>query len=237
MRHVVRTVFAATAMVVGLSVTAERAEAQLQPVIYGVTEWDTEGFQLYLLGATIQPNTLGWHWTAGVQAMQVSLPERVTAPNPETTFTGVMPHAGIRHAWPTAAVAWNLGWMWSADDEVTVVGVPFGGEPGIVNMVQWDYWGTGNTNVHVGVSHNFAASYMGARLHATQRIAGPLHVGGEVVGQGGQGYTALQAGPRVGFDLMPNLRIGGAAGMKWDTVADGDPANYPYFKVDFTFAP
>lgn len=237
MKYIFRTFAAAALLAGGTILTAERAEAQLQPVIYGATEWDAEGLQVYLLGATIQPATLGWNWTAGIQGMQITVPERITAPEPETTFTAVVPHAGIRHAWPTAAVAWNLGWMWSTEDDATAVGTPFGGQAGIVNMVQGDYWGNGDTNLHAGVVHNFAANYVGARLHATRRITGPLHLGAEVVGQGGQGYSAVQAGPRLGFDVMTGMRLMGATGMKWDNVSGGEAASYPYYKLEFTLAP
>lgn len=226
---------------------ASPAAAQITPVIYGATEFDTEDLRLYLLGASVSSGGTGLGWTAGASAYHLTYP--VGADDTESV-TSVQPNVGVRYGWPTGAVAATVGYAFvsGGDDDTTPstpVGAPGGGEDGVLTQLQGNYWGDGYRNGQVIAVYNWGAEYLWTNARGTQRVfdtgdATGINLGAEAGFQGGgtgdEDYQAFQAGGVVEWQASPAVRLIGVVGGKSDN-RDDAPSVFPYVKLEFVALP
>ncbi|HST57403.1 MAG TPA: glycosyltransferase [Longimicrobium sp.] len=240
---------AGKAAVVGLALAmASPAAAQLQPVVYGASEFDTEDLRLFLLGASVSSPGTGLGWTAGVSSYHLTYP--VGADDTESV-TAVQPSVGVRYGTPTSAVSGSVGYAFvsGGDDDGTdggtVVGAPGGGEDGVLTQLQANYWGDGTRNGQAIAVYNWGAEYLWTNLRGTQRVIETgdytgVNVGAELGFQGGgsgdDDYQAFQAGGVAEYQLSPAVRLIGVVGGKADN-RDDSPSVFPYFKLEFVALP
>lgn len=239
---------AGKAAVVGLALAlATPAAAQIQPVVYGASEFDAEDLRLFLLGASVSAPAMGLGWTAGVSGYHLTYP---VGENATESITAVQPAAGLRYGTATGAVAATVGYAFvsGGDDGVTggqVVGAPGGGEDGVLTQLQANYWGRGRSSAQAIGVYNWGAEYLWTNVRATQRVfdtglATGINVGAEAGFQGGgtgEGdYEAFQAGGVVEYQLSPALRLIGVVGGKGDNRALSSDV-FPYVKLEFVALP
>lgn len=226
---------------------AAPAEAQLQPVVYGASELDTEDLRLFLLGASVSAPGTGLGWTAGVSGYHLTFP----AGNGDTrSLTSVQPSAGVRYGTTTGAVSASVGYAFvsaDADDEGGPVGVgaPGGGEDGVLTQLQANYWGDGRRMGQAIAVYNWGAEYLWTNLRGTQRVFGTgaesgVNLGAEAGFQGGgtgdDDFQAFQLGGVAEYQLNPALRLVGVVGGKSDN-RDDAPSVFPYVKLEFVALP
>jgi cellulose synthase (UDP-forming) len=239
---------AGKAAVVGLALAmASPAAAQLQPVVYGASEFDTESLRLYLLGASVSSPGTGLGWTAGVSGYHLTYP---VGADDTQSVTAVQPSVGVRYGTPTSAVSGSVGYAFvsGGDDDATggtAVGAPGGGEDGVLTQLQANYWGDGTRNGQAIAVYNWGAEYLWTNLRGTQRVVQTgdytgVNVGAELGFQGGgtgdEDYQAFQAGGVAEYQLSPAFRLIGVVGGKADN-RDDSPSVFPYFKLEFVALP
>lgn len=226
---------------VALGAAAAPVAAQLQAVVYGGTEVDTEDLALFLLGASVHTTGLGPGVGVGVLGYHLTFP--VTGDLTESV-TGVQPQVELRYGFTTGSVQANIGYLFVDGKDVTPIGAPGGAEDGLVTALQANYWGSeGGRSGDAIASYNWAGEYFWGRLRGAQRVGqigerGAINLGAELVGQGttdGE-YRAFQAGPMVEVGLSPALRLIGVVGAKTDNRADAASV-FPYFKLEFVAIP
>jgi hypothetical protein len=221
---------------------ASPAAAQLQVVVYGGAELDTEDLALFLLGASVHTTGLGPGVGAGVLGYNLTFP--VGGDNTEVV-NGVQPQVELRYGFPTHSVQANVGYLFIEGKDVVPIGAPSGAEEGLVTALQANYWGSeGGRSGDAIASYNWGGSYFWGRLRGMQQISGlgergGISLGAEVVAQGtadDDTYRAFQAGPVVQVGLSPAFRLIGVVGAKTDNRVDA-PSVFPYFKLEFVAIP
>ena len=226
---------------VALGAAAAPVAAQLQAVVYGGTEVDTEDLALFLLGASVHTTGLGPGVGVGVLGYHLTFP--VSAELTESV-TGVQPQVELRYGFPTGSVQANIGYLFVDGKDVTPIGAPGGAEDGLVTALQANYWGSeGGRSGDAIASYNWRGEYFWGRLRGAQRVSqlgerGGINLGAELVGQGtadGE-YRAFQAGPLVEVGFSPAFRLIGVAGAKTDNREEAASV-FPYFKLEFVAIP
>ena len=225
-----------------LAAAAEPAAAQLQAVVYGGAELDTEDLALFLLGASLHTTGLGPGVGVGVLGYNVTFP---VDGNTTESVNGVQPQVELRYAFPTHSVQANVGYLFIEGKDVTPIGAPSGAEEGLVTALQANYWGSeGGRSGDAIASYNWGASYFWGRLRGLTQVTGlgergGVSLGAELVAQGtadDDTYRAFQAGPMVEVALSPSFRLQGVVGAKTDNRANA-PSVFPYFKLEFVAIP
>jgi cellulose synthase (UDP-forming) len=239
---------AGKAAVVGLALAlAAPAAAQITPVVYGATEFDTQDLRLYLLGASVGSGGTGLGWTAGASAYHLTYP---VSEDDTESVTSVQPNAGVRYGWPTGAVAGTVGYAFVSgggdeDNGSPAVGAPGGGEDGLLTQLQGNYWGDGTRMGQAIAVYNWGAEYLWTNVRGTQRVFGTgeatgVNLGAEAGFQGGgtgdDDYQAFQAGGVAEYQLSPAVRLIGVVGGKSDN-RDDAPSVFPYLKLEFVALP
>jgi hypothetical protein len=115
------------------------AAAQLQAVVYGGTEVDTEDLALFILGASVHTTGLGPGVGVGVMGYNLTYP---VAGNTTERVNGVQPQVELRYGFPTGSVQANIGYLFVQGKDVTPIGAPGGAEDGLVTALQGNYWGS-----------------------------------------------------------------------------------------------
>ena len=235
------------AIVAGLAL-GQPAAAQLQPVVYGAAESDTEGLTLLLLGGAVSTTNPGLGVVAGVTGYSLSFPTGLG--NETARVAAVQPYVGPRFLWSTGAVQATVGYQFldTADEGEEAFGTPLGGREGVVTALQGNYWGTGARSAQAIVSYNWGSEYAWGQLRALQLVGTPggipLSLGAELVAQGGgtgdtalePDYQAIQFGPAVEVAFSPGFRLAGVVGMKSDNRPQ-EKDFFPFFKLDFVLIP
>ncbi len=225
-----------------LAAAAAPATAQLQAVVYGGAELDTEDLALFLLGASLHTTGLGPGVGVGVLGYNLTFPVNG---NTTESVNGVQPQVELRYAFPTHSVQANVGYLFIDGKDVTPIGAPSGAEEGLVTALQANYWGSeGGRSGDAIASYNWGASYFWGRLRGLQQVTGlgergGVSLGAELVAQGtadDDTYRAFQAGPVVEVALSPAFRLQGVVGAKTDNRVDA-PSVFPYFKLEFVAIP
>ncbi|HEX7239305.1 MAG TPA: glycosyltransferase [Longimicrobiaceae bacterium] len=227
-----------------LAAAPAAVQAQLQPVVYGAAEVDTEDLAIFLLGASVNTTNPGLGFVGGVMGYSLTIPSGV---DETSSLLGFQPYAGPRWGWATGAVQATAGYLFLQQDEEDEgegggFGGPSGNEEGLVTSLQANYWGTGAQTAQAIASYNWGAEYFWGQLRGLQRMgAGPFRFGAEVVGQtGGTGpgddYQAIQFGPVAEYEFSPAFRLAGSIGAKSDNRPQSSQF-FPYFKVDFVLVP
>jgi cellulose synthase (UDP-forming) len=225
-----------------LAVASAPAAAQLQAVVYGGAEVDTEDLALFLLGASVHTTGLGPGLGVGVLGYHLTFPVNE---NTTEAVNGIQPQVELRYAFPTHSVQANVGYLFIEGKDVTPVGAPSGAEEGLVTALQANYWGSeGGRSGDAIASYNWRASYFWGRLRGLQQISGlgergGVSLGAELVAQGtadDDTYRAFQAGPVVEVAFSPSFRLQGVVGAKTDNRVDA-PSVFPYFKLEFVAIP
>jgi hypothetical protein len=244
--NVIRTmrrasVVALAALTAALVPTA--TEAQLSAVVHGGTEVDTEGFQIFVLGAGLTRAGLGLSPSVSVVGYHLR-DSRLDAPT--VTRNAVAPMVGLRQQWQTGAVSAHAGYLFSDGEGTGVLpGSPAGGGDGVLTAVQANYWSPAATSAQAIASYNWNANYIWTNLRGSQglgRIGGPptIALGAEVQFQGQleqeAGYRAVQAGVLGEIHVAPQVRLIGVVGGKTDNV-EMHPEVFPYFKLEFVAFP
>jgi cellulose synthase (UDP-forming) len=218
------------------------AAAQLQAVVYGGAEVDTEDLALFLLGASVHTTGLGPGVGVGVMGYNLTYP---VVGNTTESVNAVQPQVELRYGFPTGSVQANVGYLFVQGKDVTPIGAPGGAEDGLVTALQGNYWGSdGGASADLIVSYNWAGEYFWTRGRGVQQIApfrerGGISLGAELVAQGtatDDTYRAFQAGPVLEVAFSPAFRLIGVAGAKTDNRADA-PSVFPYFKLEFVAIP
>jgi hypothetical protein len=229
--------------------TAAPATAQIQPVVFGSAEADTQDQSIFLLGASVQPARLGLNPFAGLMAYRLTYPMGAGT----GTVNAFAPSVGLRYQTPTSAVQGSIGYLFLSEDVPGGFGAAGGTRQGLTTGALAEYWGTtGAMNAQGIVSYNVADEYIWARGRGAVGVlpmaGGWLRVGGEVVGQGGgstpagqpagERYSAFQIGPLVDLQATRTLRLIGVVGLKTDNLDFPDrPGQFPYFKGEFVWVP
>lgn len=224
--------------------TPDGVQAQLQPVVFGTAEADTQDQSVLLIGASVQPARTGLVPTAGILAYRVTFP---VAENTTTSLSAVVPSVGLRYQTPVSGVQLSVGYVLLSEEGAGGFGAPGGTRQGVSTTLMGDYWGSGERSAQGILSFNWADRYLWSRVRGTQRVAGlgtegGVNLGAEVVAQGGgaegEEYRALQAGPVVEVQLSPAVRLLGSVGAKTDNLEIPDrPEVFPYFKFEFVLVP
>jgi cellulose synthase (UDP-forming) len=226
---------------VALGAASAPVAAQLQAVVYGGTEVDTEDLALFLLGASVHTTGLGPGVGVGVLGYHLTFP--VTGDLTEAV-TGVQPQVELRYGFATGSVQANIGYLFVDGKDVTPIGAPGGAEDGLVTALQANYWGSeGGRSGDAIASYNWRGEYFWGRLRGAQRVSqlgerGGINLGAELVGQGtadGE-YRAFQAGPMVEAGFSPAFRLIGVVGAKTDNREEAASV-FPYFKLEFVAIP
>jgi cellulose synthase (UDP-forming) len=221
------------------------AAAQLQPVVYGASEFDTQDLRLFLLGASVSSPGTGLGWTAGVSGYHLTFP----VGNDDTqSLTSVQPSAGVRYGTSTGAVSGSVGYAFVSGDDANsgrAVGAPGGGQDGVLTQLQANYWGDGTRNGQAIAVYNWGAEYLWTNLRGTQRMfdrgdGAGVNLGAEAGFQGGgrgdEDYQAFQLGGVAEYQLNPAVRLIGVVGGKADN-RDEAPSVFPYVKLEFVALP
>lgn len=232
-----------------LALAAAPARAQIQPVVYGASEIDTENLRLFLLGAAVSSPGTGLGWTAGLSGYHLTYP--IGADDTESV-TAVQPSVGVRYGTTTGAVSASVGYQFvsgGGDDDVvpgSVVGAPGGGEDGVLTQLQANYWGDGTRMGQAIAVYNWEAEYLWTNFRGTQRVFDTgdgdtgVNLGAEAGFQGGGSgnadYQAFQVGGVVEYQASPALRLIGVVGGKADN-RDEAPEIFPYVKLEFVTMP
>ncbi|HEX2092325.1 MAG TPA: glycosyltransferase, partial [Longimicrobiaceae bacterium] len=218
----------------------ERAEAQIQPVVYGAAEVDTEDMSIFLLGVALNTTNPGLGLVIGVTGYSLTIP---TGVDETGQYLAVQPYIGPRLSWATGAVQATAGYQFLMDEEDTpAFGAPSGTREGLVTALQGNYWGTGNRTALVIASYNWEAEYFWGEAQGLQRLGeGPLRLGAEVIAQsGGSGpepdYRSIQFGPVVEYEFSPAFRLTGSVGAKSDNRPQSSDF-FPYFRATFVLIP
>lgn len=238
-----RAAGAAAAVALALGTTSSTSAAQVQPAVYGTAEGDTQDFSIFLLGLSVQPVGLGLQPTASVTGYRLTFPVGAET----SSFSAIVPAAGLRYQWPVGAVQATVGYQFLLDDEVEGgFGVPGGAEQGVTTTAMADYWGDGTRTAQLIATYGFGDQYAWARARGAQQVVrfgegSMLRLGLEAVAQGGGDepgaeYGSFQAGPLLELQLRPGLVLIGSAGGKSDNIA-GNPEIFPYFKFEFVWVP
>jgi cellulose synthase (UDP-forming) len=243
----VRTLKRASAVVAMIAAaglaSATASEAQLAPVIHGGTEIDTEGFQIFVLGAGITRAGLGLHPSVAVVGYHL---RDSYAGGPTVSQNAVAPMVGLRQQWQTGAVSGHVGYLFT-DGDNPFPGSPSGGDDGVLTSLQANYWSPAGINAQAIASYNWGADYIWTNLRGTQRLGPAVEVASPAFAVGAEaqfqgtleqevGYRAFQAGAVAEVHLSPALRLIGVAGGKTDN-RDLSPEVFPYFKVEFVAFP
>jgi hypothetical protein len=218
-------------------------EAQLSTVVHGGTEVDTEGFQIFVLGAGLTRAGLGLSPSVSVVGYHL----RDSRPDaPTITQNAVAPMVGLRQQWQTGAVAVHAGYLFTDGEGAGVLpGSPAGGGDGVLTSAQLNYWSPGATTAQAIASYNWNSNYVWTNLRGSQglgALGGPaaIAVGAEVQFQGQLeqeiGYRAVQAGVLGEVQVAPQVRLIGVVGGKTDNV-ELHPEVFPYFKLEFVAFP
>jgi cellulose synthase (UDP-forming) len=227
---------------VAAAASAMPAAAQLQAVVYGGTELDTEDLVLFMLGASVHTTGLGPGVGAGVMGYNLTYP---VAGNTTESVNAVQPQVELRYGFTTGSVQANVGYLFIQGKDVTPIGAPGGAEDGVVTALQGNYWGApGGASGDLILSYNWGGEYFWTRGRGLQPIApfgerGGISLGAELVAQGTAAddtYRAFQAGPVLQVAFSPAFRLIGVAGAKTDNRADA-PSVFPYFKLEFVAIP
>ena len=227
---------------VAAAAAAMPAAAQLQAVVYGGAEVDTEDLALFLLGASVGTTGLGPGLGVGVMGYNLTYP---VAGNTTESVNAVQPQVELRYGFPTGSVQANVGYLFIQGKDVTPIGAPGGAEDGLVTALQGNYWGSeGGASADLILSYNWGGEYFWTRGRGVQQIAGfrergAINLGAELVAQGTAAddtYRAFQAGPVLEVAFSPAFRLIGVAGAKTDNRADA-PSVFPYFKLEFVAIP
>jgi hypothetical protein len=242
-----RNTLLAAATAIAASLAPAAAHAQIQPVIFGTAEADTEDTRLFLLGASIQRNALGVTPFAGVTAYRLTIP---TLPTGTMDINAVNPSVGLRYATPTSAIQASVGYLFVSGDDAPLggaFGAPGGTREGVTTSALGEYWGERGLNLQGIANYNWGDEYAWARARGAIGVApmgeGWLRLGAEVVGQGGgvdagDRYSAWQAGPYVDAQVARPLRLLAGAGIKGDNLDRlNGKSTFPYFKVEFVLVP
>ena len=218
------------------------ASAQLQAVVYGGAEMDTEDLALFLLGASVHTTGLGPGVGVGVMGYNLTYP---VVGNTTESVNAVQPQVELRYGFTTGSVQANVGYLFIQGKDVTPIGAPGGAEDGLVTALQGNYWGSeGGSSADLIVSYNWGGEYFWTRGRGLQQIAGfrergAINLGAELVAQGTAAddtYRAFQAGPVLEVAFSPAFRLIGVAGAKTDNRVDA-PSVFPYFKLEFVAIP
>ncbi|HEX8674097.1 MAG TPA: glycosyltransferase [Longimicrobium sp.] len=218
------------------------ASAQLQAVVYGGAEMDTQDLALFLLGASVHTTGLGPGVGVGVMGYNLTYP---VVGNTTESVNAVQPQVELRYGFTTGSVQANVGYLFIQGKDVTPIGAPGGAEDGLVTALQGNYWGSeGGSSADLIVSYNWGGEYFWTRGRGMQQIApfrerGGISLGAELVAQGTAAddtYRAFQAGPVLEVALSPAFRLIGVAGAKTDNRVDA-PSVFPYFKLEFVAIP
>ncbi|MBD0319137.1 MAG: glycosyltransferase, partial [Gemmatimonadetes bacterium] len=154
---------------VAVAAAAAPAAAQLQAVVYGGTEVDTEDLALFLLGASVHTTGLGPGVGVGVLGYHLTFP--VTGELTESVI-GVQPQVELRYGFTTGSVQANIGYLFVDGKDVTPIGAPGGAEDGLVTALQANYWGSeGGRSGDAIASYNWRGEYFWGRLRGAQRVA------------------------------------------------------------------
>jgi cellulose synthase (UDP-forming) len=218
------------------------ASAQLQAVVYGGAELDTQDLALFLLGASVHTTGLGPGVGVGVMGYNLTYP---VVGNTTESVNAVQPQVELRYGFTTGSVQANVGYLFIQGKDVTPIGAPGGAEDGLVTALQGNYWGSeGGSSADLIVSYNWGGEYFWTRGRGLQQIApfrerGGISLGAELVAQGTAAddtYRAFQAGPVLEVAFSPAFRLIGVAGAKTDNRVDA-PSVFPYFKLEFVAIP
>ena len=230
---------------IGIALTlAAPAEAQLEPVVYAATEFDSEDLQLYLVGASVSSPGTGLGYTAGISAFHLVFP---SGEGETQTLNSVTPAVGVRYGVQGGAVAATVGYslVSGQDDEnpTNAVGAPGGGEDGLVTQVQGNWWGDGRRSGQAIALYNWGAEYYWTNFRGSMRVLDTgdytgLNAGLEAGVQGGGDgdYQAFQAGGLLEYQLSPGLRLVGVVGGKSDNREESDGV-FPYLKLEAVALP
>jgi cellulose synthase (UDP-forming) len=243
----------AAGAVLAMAAMAQPLQAQIQPVVYGGMEVDTEDLVVSVLGASVQSAAPGWGWVADLHGYWLQFPQWNQLPGavPEERTTGsifaMVPAIGVRSGGTSSAIQLRVGYALLSDDAPGVVGTAAGAS-GVTTTLQGDVWGTGERTASAIANYNWGADYYWTRLRGAQRIAGTQatsqwRLGAEVGAQGqfgdgarGFGYQAFQAAPVVEWQVNPGLQLASAIGVKTDNRHETADL-FPYFRLEFVLVP
>lgn len=222
-----------------------RVAAQVSGSVYGSTEWDTEESRSVFLGSSMSFGPGPLRPTFSIGSYKLWFPSGTGT----QTITAVTPSAGLSYSYGPGGVGFSVGYSFRSSDSPvapTDVGIPeaSGTENTPVINGSWQYWGDGSATSSILGSYATKSQYLWSRARAARRVAQwpndrELALGGEVVYQKGSKEPntswSFAAGPTLHYKWNRHFRTGIVVGGKSTSNPDTDV--YPYFKLEFSFAP
>ena len=227
MTRTIRRLFATTGLLI--AAIPGVASAQVQAVLYGSGEWDTEDQAVYVLGLAAQTTRLGLGPTINLLGYHVALPGE-----PGGSIQAFNPQAGLQYRWNQSALQGRVGYVFVRGDTANATSSTFGGsESGLSTTAQYEYWGDGSRMMSLIGNMNWGDEYFFVQGRAAQRIlatgSGGLALGAEAVAQGNSASKVYQVGPLAEMSFG-KFKVNGVVGYK---IRDDAFDNGPYFKLGF----
>jgi hypothetical protein len=233
--------------VLGGSLVARPAQAQIGFTIFGVGEFDTEDVTLALGGVGVGLNRLGWGPVANLQAYWLEYP--LADDGPKDQITGITPSVGLRNLYTGGFVEARVGYTFVNREEEGnpftdgIPGAPVADTENGVNVTgHLEHWGTtGGLGAQLIGTYNFGAETLWTRGRLMVPLFGPLRVGGELAWLNAmndddttladESFSQFAAGGVLGFNPGRGVIINGRVGRKF-----GD-ADATYFGVELVLTP
>jgi hypothetical protein len=234
----------AIAVLAGVTLLAQTAEAQIYPSYYGSAEAGTRNSEFYLAGAYFGLGRLGWTPYFNVNAYLLSYPLLGT----RQALSGVSPTAGFAYAARNNGVSVGAGYTAVHNPNPGAPGAEGGGDNGVTASLGAYHRGAGRHPLYTQVlaNYNFGSDYIWARARASipygRSTEHAARVGVEAVGQGGgenrNTSSIFEAGPTFEYTWSPSLRTTGSIGYRNVGAAFlADRESAAYLKIEFSLSP
>jgi hypothetical protein len=216
--------------------TALSSTAAQGVAVFGAAEGAGDNTTLFLIGANVTANGLGWRPYAGVTAYGL----HYNAGGGSTNQNVFEPNVGLSHQMTDQSLSFGVGYAFSNKNDNFVAFVPGQTGQGVVGEVGWEYWGNGTRAAQLLGSYNFGNNFLWSRGRASVpvRPASPVWIGGELALLGDTQSPSVwvaQLGPTLEYRFTPQFRLGGSAGLKFGlSNANGSNA---YGRIEFLWLP